>query len=269
MKLTSFFRGTLLLVCLTACAGLVPVPTETPTPEPSQTPTATIVWFPPTSTPPPLPVQVFVPTAEPPPGMGDLLFTDAFDQPDLWLTSVASYASATVTRNSLVLSVNGHGPLSIVSLRSEPMVGDFYSEASAYVSLCSAKDEYGVVFRAVSSGDYYRFAINCNGQVRLERGRSGSISALTTWMPSGDASFGAPAEARIGVWAVGSEMRFFLNGHYQFTFRDPILHAGTLGFFAYASGSAPVTVSFSDLSAYSVFYVSPTPSATPTRTPKP
>jgi hypothetical protein len=174
-----------------------------------------------------------------------------------------------VTRDRLVLSITGPGPVSISSLRSQPTVGDFYAEATADVSLCSGKDQYGMVFRADPGGDYYRYAVNCNGQVRLERGVGGEAYPIQDWQPSGDASIGAPAQVRIGVWAAGSELRLFLNDHYQFTVRDPLFHTGTLGFFVYASGKAPVTASFSDLSAYSVFYIPPTPSATPTRTPRP
>jgi hypothetical protein len=48
-----------------------------------------------------------------------------------------------------------------------------------------------------------------------------------------------------------------------------VLHAGTLGFYVYANGTTPITVSFSDLSVYSVAFIAPTPSLTPSRTPIP
>jgi hypothetical protein len=201
--------------------------------------------------------------------MGELLFTDSFDQPELWSTSVASQASATVTRNRLILSISGQGPVSIDSLRSQPSLGDFYAEATVNLSLCGEKDQFGMIFRAAPGENYYRFAVRCDGQTRLERRLSGSNMPLLDWLSSGDAPSAAPAEVKLGVWAVGGEMRFFLNGNYQFTARDPMLHAGTLGFFAYASGAAPITASFSALSVYSVVYVSPTPSLTPSRTPTP
>jgi hypothetical protein len=200
--------------------------------------------------------------------MGDKLFSDSFDQPELWDTPTSNSSSASVTRNRLVLSITGQGPLSILSLRNQLMVGNFYAEAAATVSLCRDKDQYGMVFRAAGE-DYYRFAINCNGQVRLERGHSGSVFPLLDWQPSGDAPSGAPAQIKMGIWTMGSEMRFYLDDRYQFTFRDPILHSGTLGFFAYANGTTPVAVSFSDMNVYSVFYVSPTPTLTPSRTPTP
>jgi hypothetical protein len=174
-----------------------------------------------------------------------------------------------VTRNRLILSISGQGPVSIASLRSQPTLGDFYAEATVKLSLCGDKDQFGMIFRAAPGDNYYRFTVSCDGQTRLERGLSGSNSPLLDWLSSGDAPISAPADVKLGVWAVGSEMRFFLNDHYQFSARDPVLHTGTLGFFAYASGATPITVSFSDLSVYSVTYKSPTPSLTPSQTPTP
>lgn len=272
MLIPRFRTWTLILLAATlalvSCSGgVIVLPTYTPSP--SETPTSTIVWFPATETPTGLPSPTPFPTPEGAPGRGELLFEDTFDEPELWNTSSSSWASAVVTNNRLVLSIDGQGPLSIVSLRSEPSLGDFYAEATAIVSLCRAEDRYGMVFRTQPGENYYRLALNCNGQVRLERGRGGSVSPLTEWLSSGDVSFGAPANVRLGVWMVGSEMRLYLNDNLQFTVRDPILRTGTLGFFVYANGSSPVTVAFSDLQVYSVFYVSPTPSRTPTRTPTP
>jgi len=270
MKLTFFCRGMLLLVFLAACSGLSPAPTLTPTPvPPTETPTATIVWFPPTNTPTPFPTQTILPTPEQRPGLGDLLFTDSFDQPDLWSTSLGSQASATVTRNRLTLSIPGQGPVSITSLRSQPTLGDFYAEATVKLSLCGGKDQFGMIFRAAPGAKYYRFTVSCDGQARIERSLSGSNQPLIDWLPSGDAPIAAPAEVKLGIWAVGSEMHFFLNDNYQFAARDPVLHTGTIGFFVYANGATPITASFSDLSVYSVVYVSPTPSLIPSRTPIP
>jgi hypothetical protein len=260
----------LLLVFLTACSGLSPAPALTPTPvPPTETPTTTIVWFPPTNTPIPFPIQTILPTPEQRPGLGDLLFTDSFDQPDLWSTSVGSRASATVTRNRLTLSIPGQGPVSITSLRSQPTLGDFYAEATVKLSLCSGKDQFGMIFRAAPGENYYRFTVSCDGQARIERSLSGSNLPLLNWLPSGDAPIAAPAQVKLGVWMAGSEMHFFLNDNFQFAAHDPALHTGTLGFFVYANGVTPITASFSDLSVYSVVYVSPTPSLIPSRAPIP
>ncbi len=91
MKLTIFCRGILLLVSLTACSGLFPAPTPTSTPVPAtETPTVTVVWFPPTNTPTTFPTQTILPTPDQRPGLGQLLFTESINKPELWSTSVAS-----------------------------------------------------------------------------------------------------------------------------------------------------------------------------------
>jgi hypothetical protein len=270
MKLNSFYRVALLLVFLTACGGLSPASTPTSTPVvDTSTPTATIVWFPPTNTPSPIPARTTAPTPDQRPGLAELLFSDIFDQPDLWSKSVSDWASATVNRNRLVLSISGSGPVSILSLRSQPVLRDFYAEAMAKLSLCGGRNQFGMVFRSASGQDYYRFTVSCDGQARAERVRSGSNTPLLDWFSSGDIPSAAPAGVKLGVWAVGGEMRFFLNDHFQFSVRDSILSSGTLGFFAYANAADPITVSFSDLAVYSVAYTSPTPSPTPSRTPSP
>lgn len=254
-------------LALAACSGLFPAPVPTPTPLPP-TQTLTIVWFPPTSTPTSLPTSALPPTPEALPGIGDLLFADNFEAAAFWNVARSERASAQVADNRLTLSL-ASGPLSIASLRNEPLLGDFYAEVTANVSLCRGRDQFGVLLRAVSGNTYYRFVLACDGTLRLERVRGGLVEVIQDWLPSGDAPVGAPAEVRIGVWAAGVELRFLLNGRFQFSLRDPVMRTGALGFFAYASGTTPVVVSFSDLGVYSVFYVSPTPSATPSRTPIP
>jgi len=256
---------------LAACSNLSTTtpPTLTPIPPVTETPTPTIVWFPPTRTRPQCPTPAFAPTIEYHPGIGGLIFSDSFDRAALWNTASTAQTTAIVTRNRLVLSFTGQGPLSVISLRSEPLLGDFYAEATADVSLCGSTDQYGMVFRAAPGMNFYRFAVNCNGEVRLERSVNGQVYPIQDWVSSGDATFGAPAHLTLGVWVVGDEMRTFLNDSFQFSVRDPVFETGSIGFYVYAAGKTSITASFSDLLVYSVSYIPPPPSATPTRTPKP
>jgi len=267
-----FFSLFLCGMLLASCSGLVPPPTSTVEPAPpTETPTSTPVihWFPPTKTPRQLPSQVLVATPEYHPGIGSLIFSDSFDKPSLWNTSTSDQANALVTRNRLLLSFDGQGPFSVMSLRSQPMLEDFYAEATADVSLCSSKDEYGMVFRAQPGQNFYRFVVNCNGEVRLERSHNGQIYPIQDWAMSGDATSGAPARLTLGMWVVGNEMRAFLNDSFQFSVRDPLFRSGQIGFFVFASGNTSVTTSFSDLLVYSVAYTAPLPTASPTPTRKP
>jgi hypothetical protein len=269
MKISLPFQC-LLLILLSACGGLFPASPLTPTPIPAtQPPTATIVWFPPTNTATFFPTLTVPSTPDPRPGLGELLFTDTFNQPSLWNISSSGLASASITRNRLILSISGPGPLPISSLRSQPLLGDFYAEATVELSLCGNTDQFGMIYHASPGDSWYRYTLRCDGQLRFERSLNGSRSILLDWQPSGDAPIAAPAGVKLGVWSVGREMRFFLNDNYQFTIRDSYLPAGTLGFFAFASATTPITVSFSDLVVYSVSYLTPTPSPAPSQPPTP
>lgn len=252
---------------LSACSGLPPAPAPTDSPTPLATSTPTIVWFPATNTPTPFPTPILLPTEEARPGLGEPFLSDSFDDASIWTTASANSASAVVERSRITLTA--HPKFSILSLRTEPVLTDFYTEITVRLSLCRSADAYGLLFRAMSSVDYYRFAVNCSGQARPERIRNGELIPLGDWLPSGDAPAGAPGEVRLGVWASGGEMRFFLNDRYQFTARDPVFRSGTLGVFIVSNSATEETVSFSDLKIYTVSYVSPTPSATPSRTPTP
>ncbi len=249
------------LLGLTACGGLFQTsatPTPSSLPTATQTVTPTIVWFPPTETNTPIPTQIVVPTPEGHPGLREVLFSDNFDEPELWDTAVSNTASALVESNRLTLAISKPG-IAILSLRKEPVLRDFYAEITASLSLCRGKDQYGLLVRVQSGSDYYRYVVNCASQVRLERVRSSQPYPVQDWLPSGDAPPGSPGEVKLGVWAVGSEMRFFLNDRYQFTVRDPLFWQGMLGVFAQSAGNDPVTASFSNLVVYAVSYASPTP----------
>ncbi len=270
MKLTFLGRVLFLVLLLTACSGLAPVPTLTPTQVvATNTVTPTVIWFPPTNTPTLFPTTIAQPTVDQLPGLGGLLFMDTFDNPKLWNTSTSSEASAIITRNQLVLSITGQGPNSLLSLRSQPELADFYAEVTVKVSLCVGNDQFGMVFRAAGDDNNYRFSVSCDGAVRFFRTYTGTNSPIGEWETTGDAPTGAPAEVKLGVWVAGNELRFFLNDHLQLETRDPVFHSGSVGLFVYMIGTDPITASFSNMSVYSVSYVSPTPSPTPTRTPIP
>ena len=199
--------------------------------------------------------------------MGAEYFIDNFDNPDLWTTAISNSASAILDRNRLTLASSSNSFLA--SLRSEPVLDNFYLEITARTSLCRDKDEYGLLFRLNGLTDFYRFALTCNGQEHVDRVRSGGFSYIQPLTPSGDAPPGAPGEVKLGVWALGAEMRFFLNDRYQFAVRDKVFRQGTLGVFVKPEVGNAMTVSFSNLVVYNVSYNSPTPLPVPSGTPEP
>jgi hypothetical protein len=234
--------------------------TETPAPTGTPRPTETIVWFPPSATATQLSVPTYTGTPEMSPGIGRLTLEDDFSDDEVWDTATSDSGSAAISRNRLTLGVQPGYYLA--SMRRELPLSDFYAEITARPSLCRGEDNYGLVVRGVGSS-FYRFVLACNGQIRAERITGGTRLPIHEPVPSGDAP-GAPGEVRMGIWAVGSEMRLFLNGRYQFSVTEGTFPSGALGVFVRSSGETPVTVTFSDLAVYDVDYTLPTKTPIPT-----
>ena len=244
---------------LTACSGgwRGDVPTATPpsaSPTPLQTPT--ITWFPPTATPTPQPVPTYLPTPQRLQGLGAIIARDDFSNPSRWNTARSDEGAASISHNRLTLSVQPG--IYLVSLNTDIAASDFYAEMTAHPLLCRGGDEYGLLVRA-NAATYYRFSLTCNGMAHAERVSVSERHVLQEPVPSGDVPPGAPGEVRLGVWAAGPELRFFLNDRYQFNATDFNLTSGTIGVFVRAAGDTPVTVTFSDLVVRAVRYAPPTP----------
>jgi hypothetical protein len=262
----------LLLLGASACADLLPTPAASPldTATPAQTlsPTPTIVWFPATNTPTPVPTVEIIPTEEKRPGQGAVFLSDDFSANDLWPVGENPAGSVAYSQNQLTLAIaQPKGTLS--SLRSSPELDNFYLEMTINISLCKGADAYGLLLRAESPQNGYRFLIGCDGRLRLERLKGGQVLPLQDWTPSGQVPPGSPLVLHVGVWAFNSEMRFFINDIYQFNITDPVWSSGKIGIYARSAGDTAVTVSFSQLEVRDLqVAATPTPTVTPTATPK-
>jgi hypothetical protein len=251
----------LTLVFLSSCLTLdIAPPTVTPLPSDTPTPTATIIWFPSSATPTPIAVPTFTGTPEMSPGIGRQTLSDDFSDDSVWDTAKGDGGSAAIAMERLSLAVQPGYYIS--SMRRELPLSDFYAEITARPSLCRGEDSYGIIIRGVGSS-FYRFALTCDGQVRAERIYGGTRLVIQEPVPSGDAPR-PPGEVRIGIWAVGSEMRLFLNGRFQFSVSEPTFPIGAFGVFARSAGTEPVSVTFSDFEVYEVDYVPPTRTPIPT-----
>ncbi len=261
MKFSQFFllSG---LALLTACLPVDSAPsTATPLPTETPLPTATVIWFPPSAT-PTAPGGFATQTATPMmnPGIGEILLADDFSDAALWDVAISDQGSAAISRNRLTIVVQPG--IYLASMRRSFITENFYAEITAHTNLCRGTDNYGLVIRAQGSS-FYRIVLSCNGFVHVERIKNGTKLIIYEAVPSGDAPPGAPGQVKIGIWAVGAEMRLFLNDRFQFSIVDKSFTSGGFGVFARSQGQTPVTVTFSDLIVYDVEY------AFPTRTPSP
>lgn len=259
----------LTLICsasLAACdfAGGAGAQTPVPPSPPAPTATPTPVWFPvtPTSTLRPL---EFAPTPTPVPleGLGPVLLKDDFTPSSQWNTFQNDSGSVQFGKNELSLAVN-QPKASLVSLREQPVLENYYLEITAAPSLCQGADQFGVLFRVVSSRDFYRLVVTCGAQLRLEKVQNAAGAILQDWTFSPQLTPDSPQEMRLGILAAGGQLRIYVNQVFQFEARDLAFSAGGLGVFARSQGQNVETVNFSDLLVHFT-----TPAALPSRTPTP
>jgi hypothetical protein len=262
MTFKRFLFSSFLTLLFTSCTTLDSF-LATHTPEPATEtplPTSTIIWFPPSATPTPQLLSTKAPTPEMRPGIGTNLLTDDFSNPFDWEIAASNQASSSIENNRLTLAVQSQ--VLMTSLRRDLLIDNYYAEITAQPSLCRGEDSYGLLVRA-NGGSYYRFALACNGTVRAERVSNSVRLILQQPLESGDVPPGAPGMVRIGVWAVGRELRLFLNGRFQFSINDPSFPIGTVGVFVRSAGETPAIVSFSDLVIQKVDYILPVETPTP------
>ena len=249
----------LLTILLTACSSLIRPPLGTATPRP---PTATPVlsptpiWFPPTETPTPRPLTLPTDIPDWRPGLGSEIKVDPFSDEESWDLFKSDDGLAALADNSLILSAAPN--VYLFSLNRDLVLTDYYVEVTARVNICRGADEYGLLVRAIPRA-YFRFVVNCNGEVRAERITGNERFVLRPPYHTSNVR-GAPSEVRMAVWAFKNELRFFLNDIYQFSVSDNNLPSGSIGFFVHATGDTPVTVAFADLVIQKLEY---SPVATP------
>ena len=236
-------------VACSACAALStpgpPEPTATQIP-PTITVTPTKVWFPATATPTAFSTPVITPTVESELQAGAIIFEDDFTDPTLWTLVKENGSSAALGINELTIALS-RPKAYLFTLRSTPILKDFYLEITAAPSICMAEDEYGILLRVSPQLEFYRLALGCDGSISLDKYFDGKPASPYPKTPSGAVPPGAPSDSRITVWAQGREMQFYVNGEYQFTLSDPSLPSGSIGLLARSNGENAVTVSFSEL----------------------
>jgi hypothetical protein len=238
-----------MVACLPTPTLVPPLPTEALPPTLTSTPT--IVWFPPTATYTPIPALTLpvTPTLDAQSLFGSLIFADDFSQAELWALGRTTAGSMALGKSELSLVVSQPDGY-LYSQRKGTDLKDYYLEITASPSICRGGDEYGLLLRISPSQDYYRFALSCDGQARLDRLVDGEATSPQPPVMNWAIPPGAPSSSRLGAWLVGKEMRFYVNNEHIFTVNDPLLPRGGLGVFARASSEDSVTVNFSDLRVY-------------------
>lgn len=226
--------------------GAANTPTATITATPLPTSTPTVIWFPPTETPVVTPTLEITPTPGVMVELGDVLYEDQFNSPEGWSLPQTERGQINIGNGELNIIINEPGTY-FAGTREKPDLGDFYAEITANPVLCSSRDEYGFLFSVIGSGQYYRFALSCSGEVRLDRYVSGVSTILYPWTRSASVPVGAPSVTKLAVLVVDDEIHIYINGISQFSTEVQQRPYGSFGVFARSVGDTALTVSFSNL----------------------
>lgn len=263
----------IILISLQACDSIIvttptlSLPTPTDTPMITPTLTETIEWFPPTATFTPLP-----PSRTPTPTMiigpieRNIVLADNFDQENSWETYRSEIGSVALGKEELTLAVakpKGY----LTSFRYGSFPADYYLEIIVNPSLCRGEDSYGLLLRTKDQYNYYRFGINCNGQVRFEWVKDGRGTPLIEPVSGKTVIIGAPGKNKIAVWMVNKELRIYINDVYQISVYGLVQLEGGMGVFARSAGENAVTINFSGLKVYEGLQMPPTSTPIPTPIP--
>jgi hypothetical protein len=186
-------------------------------------------------------------TPEALPEKGELILEDDFSGDKAWQTGQTASGSMAYGSQALTLAISS-GKTSLMSLRSGPSLSDYYLEVTASASLCRGADNYGLLLRAASEWDYYRWIITCEGKLRLERVRGGTPAVIKDWT----SAVARPDADRLSVWLSDKEMKFYIDGIFQFSVSDHVYSSGSIGVFARSGGENALTVTYSDLKVYKI-----------------
>jgi hypothetical protein len=240
----------LVVLILAACLRLedpVPVvsPQATNTLPPSPTPTATVVWFPPTDTPAATPTQDYTPTPEVLVQLGDVIYEDPFLSSEGWTLPETQRGEINIGNGEMNIIINEPGSY-FDGFLDQPSVTNFYAEITTNPILCSPVDEYGFLFSVSGINQYLRLAINCSGEVRLDRLDAGSTTLLFPRTRIASIPAGALSVTRIAVIVIADQIHIYINGDLISSLEGQINRRGSFGVFGRSSGDTAMTVSFSD-----------------------
>jgi hypothetical protein len=192
------------------------------------------------------------PTPDPDQDVGAVLYADEFNGENGWRwpsveDDIAAF-SLGGNRLNAVMKVGNLAGGRTVAGQPSLQISDQQLQVTSLTSLCYAKDEYGVLFRAnAAATDGYLFKLSCEGRARVEALHNLRPAVLVDWTASPAIMPGAPAENTLLVWAGRDQLQFFVNGKYLFSVVDKTYVQGTYGFYIFDRSSGGESVGFGHL----------------------
>lgn len=162
-------------------------------------------------------------------GAGETLYRTTFDEAGEWQQTRDALGVTSLLEGRLSVVVSTARSTRIAASPAPP-VRDFVLRANFSPQVCSADDEYGLIFRRSPEGEHLRFTVTCSGAVRARRVTADGSRAVVPFLDQHAAVIpGAPARNALAVRALGDLVRLYVNDIQVLTFSDPAPHAGHSG----------------------------------------
>lgn len=243
-RIRILFRMVIFGILLSSCVNstLTPYPTQadsSPTPTPTPTFAIPTIAASETLTPSPPPSA----TPDPQAGLGEVIFLDDFSENLGWDLGEDGTGATSIRQGKMIITLHESSGFRYALAPVQPLA-NFYLEVEVRPELCQPDDEFGILFRLNAQFEYYRFALNCGGQTKVNRSLQNGARALMPLTNTAAAIAGPMAKNILAVRASGDQFRIWINGVEIFNLRDLSLQSGLVGLFVRTGRGNQATVSF-------------------------
>ncbi|MBM4422881.1 MAG: hypothetical protein FJ030_05745 [Chloroflexi bacterium] len=184
-------------------------------------------------------------TATPTPYVAPDLFSDDFSQDSgLWETFAEPDAKAQIAEGhlSILIAEETTVAFSLAAINLD----DFDLTVAASLPNDGSTSSYGVIFRYIDGGNFYRFDITGDGLWGFSRRQDDQWISIIELQASSAIQIGAGTNV-LRLVARESDFAFFANGAELGRVADDSLSVGRIGLFASTFDSANARVDFDDL----------------------
>ncbi len=179
--------------------------------------------------------------------LGEADWTDTFDSPENWALFNGQRSQIEIVDGALRYTMfeAGAGPTWTVSW---PELSNFYLEVTARMpASCSGKDRYGLVFRSPDLDQGYRFELACDGTFHAVVFAPDRADEIVIWTAHEAINSGPNQINRLGVWAEGKVLAFYINGVSVTGLTENTFRSGRFGFMISAEETGDFSAVFDNL----------------------
>ncbi len=185
--------------------------------------------------------------------LGDPSFKDTLAGTNNWYLLDTANTRFSAGEKSIILTTSSPGQNDEWGISNVPPIKDFYLEfLFETTEPCSGLDRYGMIFRAPDPNQGYVFGFSCDGRYKLYKWDGKSYQAIQEWKNSPHIKSGAGQTNRLGVYAVGNNLKLYANGQFLSEYTDDSFSEGRFGVFIGADETENFQVNLDEVAYWKI-----------------